>query len=216
MAAFIKFDGIDGEAPVPSDDVPNVSEIVVTKQNDSAHETPFYLNLKSIDIEATASSTSGDDILIGGATSYDEGSSASPISTGDLADWRSNYGTGGMAAASYKMHRIDYTAAGSTAADGNTYQGMTAVVDGGVNMLLGDGSVRDISLRDAAFFAYDQGFLGGVTVAAGDSSEPLDAVIFAGDRYDPLDEQGIGGISIAVADIEGKGPHMLMTAGFML
>jgi prepilin-type processing-associated H-X9-DG protein len=137
---------------------PSVSEVVVTKQNDSAHETPFYLHLKSIDIEATASPTSGDDILIGGATSH----------------------------------------------------------DGGINMLLGDGSVRDISPRDAAFFAYDPGFLGGVVVSAADSSDPLDAVVFAADRYDPLQEQGIGGISIAVADIEGKGPHMLMTAAFML
>jgi hypothetical protein len=113
------------------------------------------------------------------------GNNTSPIRTGDLADWQSQYGTGGMAA-------FD-----------------------GVHMLLGDGSVRDVSPRDAAFLAYDQGFLGGVTVAAGDGSEPLDAIIFAGDRYDPLHDQGIGGISIAVADIEGKGPHMLMTAGFL-
>jgi hypothetical protein len=116
------------------------------------------------------------------------GNSTSPTGTGDLADWQDNYGTGGIAAS----------------------------VDGGFDLLLGDGSVRDISARDAAFLAYDQGFLGGVTVAAGDSSEPRDAVVFAGDRYDPLLEQGIGGIAIAVADIEGKGPHMLMTAGFML
>jgi hypothetical protein len=55
----------------------------------------------------------GDDLLIGGATSYDEGSSTSPISTGDLADWQSNYGTGGTAAAPYKMHLIRHTGAGS-------------------------------------------------------------------------------------------------------
>jgi hypothetical protein len=72
---------------------------------------------------------SGDDLLIGGATSYDEASSASPISTGDLADWQSNYGTGGTAAAPYKMHLIGHTGAGSTGSDSNTYQGMT-VVDG--------------------------------------------------------------------------------------
>ena len=53
-------------------------------------------------------------------------------------------------------------------------------------------------------------------MSAADSSDPLDAGVFAADRYDPLQEQGIGGISIAVADIEGKGPHMLMTAAFML
>ena len=153
MAWYAKFDGVDGASE--NRGAPSVSEVVATKQNASAHETPFYLHLESIDAEATAPSTSGDDILIGGATSH----------------------------------------------------------DGGINMLLGDGSVRDISPRDAAFSAYDPGFLGGVMVSAGDSSDPHDAVVFAGDRYDPLQEQGIGGISGAVADIEG--PHMLMTAGFM-
>ena len=87
---------------------------------------------------------------------------------------------------------------------------------GGTDMLLGDGSVHDISPRDAAFFAYDAAFLGGVGVTAGDGDGQVHAVVFAGDRYDPLQEQGIGGISVAVADIEAKGPHMLMTAGFML
>ena len=144
MAWYAKFDGVDGTSESRS--APSVSEVVVTKQNDSA------LHLESIE----APSTSGDDILIGGATSH----------------------------------------------------------DGGINMLLCDGSVRDISPRDAAFFAYDPGFLGGVVVSAGDSSDPLHAVVFAGDRYDPLQEQGIGGISVAIADIEGS--HMLMTAGFML
>ena len=156
MAWYAKFDGVDGASENRS--APSVSEVVVTKQNDSAHETPFYLHLESTDAEATESSTSGDDILIGGATSHDDG----------------------------------------------------------INMLLCDGSVRDVSPRDAAFLAYDPGFLGGVGVSAGNSSEPLHAVIFAGDRYDPLQEQGIGGISVAVADIEDKGAHMLMTAGFML
>jgi hypothetical protein len=233
MAWYAKFDGVDGASE--SRGAPSVSEIVVTKQNDSAHETPFYLHLESIDGEATASGRdlndiyifkspdspsaslggSGDDILIGGTTGYDQASSASPVGTGDLADWQGNYGSGGIAAADYKMHRIGYTAAGSTAADGDTRQGMNALVDGGVDLLLGDGSVRGLSPRDAAFLAYDPGFLGGVTVAAGDSIDPLDALIFAGDRYDHPHEQGIGGISIAVGDIDAKGPHMLMTAGFL-
>ena len=104
---------------------PSVSEVVVTKQNDSAHETPFYLHLRSIDIEATASPTSGDDILIGGATNH----------------------------------------------------------DGGINLMLGDGSVRNVRSDTAGpFFAYDQGFLGGVTVAADDSVQRWTRSFLKGDR----------------------------------
>jgi hypothetical protein len=213
MAGIIRFDGIDRAGP--NRDFPHQMSLHRGTFDDgdgpkvSVHDIAISKHCDD------PGGGSGDDILIGGTTGYDEAGSASPTGTGDLADWQGNYG--GSAAAAFKMHRIGYTTAGATAADGDSGQGMTAIVDGGLDLLLGDGSVRGISPRDTAFLAYDQGFLGGVSVAASDvgdrSIQTGAALVFAGDRYD-AEPDPAGGLTVAVADVEAMG--LLMTAGFLL
>jgi prepilin-type processing-associated H-X9-DG protein len=94
----------------------------------------------------------------------------------------------------------------------------------GLNMLFGDGSVRDsgvnppswgldrvdMSADAGPFFAYGDGFLGGVDAPAASPGLIRLEIIYA-----PHGEQDVGGLVVEVAGIEAKGPHMLMTAGFM-
>src|SRR5688572_27129883 len=104
MAWYAKFDGVDGSSESRS--APSVSEIVVTKWTDGSDALPFFLKLETVDgdiarsHDGTAPSFggAGDDILIGGLTTYD-GAGASPIGSGDLSDWQENVGAGGMTAA---------------------------------------------------------------------------------------------------------------------
>ena len=102
MAWYARFDGVDGSSESRS--APSVSEIVVTKWTDVSDALPFSLEPVDGDIDpnhdgsAPSFGGAGDDVLIGGVTTYD-GAGAAPISTGDLADWQENFGAGGMTAA---------------------------------------------------------------------------------------------------------------------
>jgi hypothetical protein len=68
-----------------------------------------------------------------------------------------------------------------------------------------------IDMSADAFFAYGDGFLGGVDVPVASAGIIRLEIIYAPlGAPDPVD-----GLVVEVPGLEAKGPHMLMTAGFM-
>jgi hypothetical protein len=82
--------------------------------------------------------------------------------------------------------------------------------DGGVNLASWGLDRVDMSADAGPFFAYGDGFLGGVDVPVASAGIVRLEIIYA-----PLVEQGVGGLALEVPDVEANGPHMLMTAGFL-
>ncbi len=86
----------------------------------------------------------------------------------------------------------------------------TSPYDGGVNLASWGLGRVDMSADAGAFFAYGDGFLGGVDVPVASTGIVRLEIIYA-----PLVEQDVGGLALEVPDVEANGPHMLMTAGFL-
>ena len=124
-------------------------------------------------------------------------------------------GPGGMGQVSWGLDRIDQrTPAGDTRGEFPyivSVQRTASDSPGIINFGLGDGSVRHVDMQDAdPFFAYGDGFLGGVNVPTASPGNIHLEIIYA-----PLGEPDVGGLVVEVPDVEAKGPHMLMTAGFL-